>query len=72
LHHSLLTGPPSIESCTAPESTDVNLFRDDYLYTALIPEKVFPKSAVVSGSTGREAICPIRTNVMQGEMYDRF
>lgn len=64
MQHFLITGPLSIESCTDPESADMNIFKDDYLYTALLPEKVFLKSAMVSDSTGRGAICPIITDVI--------
>lgn len=42
----------------------MNIFKDGYLYTALPPDKMFLKSAMVSGSTDREAICPIRTDVI--------
>lgn len=32
---------------------------------------MFLKNAVVSGSTDREEVCPIRADVIWAEMYDR-
>lgn len=40
-----------------------NTFKHNFLYVVLPSEKVFWKNAI---STDREAICPVKTDVIQG------
>lgn len=54
------SGLPFVEPLSALEYIQTQL----YIYIALTPEKVFSKSAMVSGSTNQEVICLVKTDVI--------